>query len=227
MKKIIAGLLFALLLLPAAAVADTIGFEGIQIPGLKVQGHIGRKTVTASTVGEFKISWDEQEVLAAYCTDILSYGVGGKYSVKSLNAYDYETYGSLYQAAWIMENYSPSLTSVDDAYATETVTAVQSALWTLLSGWDLSKVYGTKWQSSYTTTLYYEMLAEASGVDFGTYTFKNEFYFADSQQGKQDLLFATSGGGAGAPEPGSLLLMGSALVGTLGYLRRRRKTLRA
>ncbi|MBU4276233.1 MAG: Cys-Gln thioester bond-forming surface protein [Proteobacteria bacterium] len=226
MKKIIAVLLFALLMLPAAALADTIDFHGYQIPGLKVEGYIGRQKVKADYVGEFNITWDEQEVLAAYCTDMLTYGVGGKYEVQALSSFDYEDYAYLYQAAWIMENYSPSLGGVDDAYATETATAIQAALWNLSDGWDLTKVKGTKWQSSYVTSLYYEMLAEAAGVDFSTYTFQNDFYFAQSDN-KQDLLFATSGGGAAAPEPGSLLLMGSALVGAMGYLRRRKKALRA
>ncbi|MCF8043073.1 MAG: Cys-Gln thioester bond-forming surface protein [Desulfarculaceae bacterium] len=226
MKKIIAVLLFAVLLLPAAALADTIGFHGYQIPGLKVEGYIGWHKVKADYVGEFNITWDEQEVLAAYCTDMLTYGVGGKYKVQDLSSFDYKDHADLYQAAWIMENYSPSLGGVDDAYDTETATAVQAALWNLFDNWNLTKVKGNWWQSNYVTTLYYEMLAEASGVDFSTYTFQNEFHFATSDN-KQDLLFATSGGGAAAPEPGSLLLMGSALIGTLGYLRRRKKALRA
>lgn len=224
MKRIIAALLFCLLSLPAGALADTIGFKGYQIPGLKVEGYIGWHKVKADYVGEFNITWDEQEVLAAYCTDMLTFGVGGEYKVQALSAYDYETYSSLYQAAWIMENYSPSLSTVDDAYYTETATAVQAALWNLFDGWDLTKVKGSKQQSSYVTTLYYEILAEAAGVDFSTYTFKNEFHYATSDN-RQDLLFATSG--VGAPEPGSLLLMGSALAGTWGYMRRRKKALRA
>ncbi|MBU1275127.1 MAG: Cys-Gln thioester bond-forming surface protein [Proteobacteria bacterium] len=224
MKRIIAALLFCLLSLPAGALADTIGFKGYQIPGLKVEGYIGWHKVKADYVGEFNITWDEQEVLAAYCTDMLTFGVGGEYKVQALSAYDYETYSSLYQAAWIMENYSPSLSTVDDAYYTETATAVQAALWNLFDGWDLTKVKGSKQQSSYVTTLYYEILAEAAGVDFSTYTFKNEFHYATSDN-RQDLLFATSG--VGAPEPGSLLLMGSALAGAWGYMRRRKKALRA
>jgi len=112
---------------------------------------------------------------------------------------------------------------VENAYnSTELVTAVQSAVWTLLSDWDLSKVYGSSWQRIYVTSLYSEMLSEAAGVDFSTYTFQNAFYYALSQEGKQDLLLATSGSAA-VPEPGTLLLMGTALSGMWGYFYRRRR----
>ena len=224
MKKIIAIVLFALVLLPTVALADTIKYQGMDIPGLQVKGYVGWDRVSATT-GQFDISWDEQEVLAAYCADLLTSGVGGEYDVQSLSSFDYDQYESLYQAAWIMENYSPSLTSVDDAYARETATAVQAALWNLFDDFSLTSVSGSRWQQKYVTSLYYEMLAEAAGVDFSTYTFKNDFYYGTSDR-KQDLMIATPGGAA-APEPGTMLLMGSALVGAAGYLRRRKKKARA
>ena len=221
MKKIIVVLLLALVMLPTAALADTIGYEGTQIPGLKVEGYVGWYR-TSATTSEFKVSWDEKESLAAYCADLLTYGVGGTYDVRKLTSFDYDKYEHLYQAAWILENYSPSLTSVDDAYAKETATAVQAALWTLFDGFELTYVSGTRWQRNYVTNLYYTMLGEASKVDFSSYTFKNNFEYATSNK-HQDVLFATEGGGASTPEPGSMLLMGSALLGAAGYLRRRKK----
>ncbi len=223
MKKIAAIVLFALMLLPAAALADTIKYSGMEIPGLQVKGYVGWEKVTATT-GQFDITWDEQEALAAFCADLLTYGVGGEYKVQALNSFDYDNYEYLYQAAWIMENYSPSLTSVDDAYAREAATAVQAALWTLFDGFSLTSVSGHKWQQNYVTNLYYEMLAESAGVDFRTYTFQNDFYYATSDH-RQDLMIATPGGAA-APEPGTMLLMGSALAGAAGYLRRRKKKAR-
>lgn len=222
MKKIVVVLALAVLLLPAAALADTIEFNSFQISGLRVQGTVDGRRVNADYVGEFDISWDEQEVLAAYCADLLTTGVGGEYDMQALSSLDYEDYSYLYQAAWIMENYSPSLTSVDEAYADEYATAVQAALWTLFDDFQLTGVSGSRQQSRYVTNLYSEILAEAAGVDFSTYTFDNDFYYATSSN-RQDLLVATPGGAAAAPEPGSLLLMGSALMGAVGYMRRRQK----
>ncbi|MCB2228804.1 MAG: PEP-CTERM sorting domain-containing protein [Desulfarculaceae bacterium] len=221
MKKIIFVLLLALAMLPGVALADSIGYEGTQIPGLKVEGYVGWHR-TSATASEFKVSWDEKESLAAYCADLLTSGVGGEYNVQSLTNFDYDKYESLYQAAWIMENYSPSLTTVDGAYAKETATAVQAALWTLFDDFALTGVSGSRWQRNYVTDLYYTMLGEASKVDFSSYTFKNDFQYGTSHK-HQDVLFVAQGGGAAAPEPGSMLLMGSALLGTVGYLRRRRK----
>jgi len=222
MRKILAALLFSVFLAPASGLADLIEYQGIQIPGLKVEGYIGGDKVKASGYGELRVTWDEKEVLAAYCTNILAYGVGGEYDVQDLTSFDYNTYSNLYQAAWIIDNYS-LLGTVEDAYrSTELITAAQSAVWTLMSDWHLTRVYGTAWQRLYVASLYSEMLTEASGVDFSTYTFKNVFSYAVSQEGKQDLLLATSGGAA-VPEPSTFLLMGSALTGLWGYLRRRRR----
>ena len=224
MKKIVAILLFALVLLPGAALADNIGYHGMEIPGLTVKGYVGWERVSGPT-GQFDISWDEGEVLAAYCADMLTYGVGGEYNVQSLSNFDYDKYEHLYQAAWIMENYSPSLTSVDKAYAGLTATAVQAALWNLFDGFSLTSVSGNWWQQNYVTSLYYEMLAASAKVDFSSYQFKNNFQYATSGR-RQDVLMATPGGGAAAPEPGSLMLMGSAMLGAVGYLRRRKKAQR-
>ena len=223
MRRVSFILLFCLLLIPASAFADIIQYQGLQVQGLKVSGNIGHKKVKVDYLGQIDITWDEKEALAAYCADILSYGIGGEYDVQSLSSFDYDTYSNLYQAAWIMENYS-LLSTVEEEYSSrELVTAVQSSIWTLMSNWDLTKVYGSRWQQVYVTSLYSEMLSLAADVDFSTYTFQHNFYFAISQEGKQDILFATEGGGAAVPEPGSLLLMGTALTGVWGMLRRRRR----
>ncbi|MCB2226463.1 MAG: PEP-CTERM sorting domain-containing protein [Desulfarculaceae bacterium] len=231
MKRIVIFMMFALLLLPATAWADNISYQGMQQPGLKVEGYVGwgwHSQKVSATTGEFKVTWDEQEVLAAYCTDILTSGVGGAYSVAALNTFDYDQYESLYQAAWIMDNYAPGLGYIDSQYSsTVAATAVQAAIWHLLTpgynSWNLTKVKTGSWSDKQNTMdLYASVLGEASQVDFSSYDFKNDFYFGDSQQNRQDLLFAT-GGAASAPEPGTMLLMGSALTGLWGYTRRRRR----
>ncbi|MCF8034312.1 MAG: PEP-CTERM sorting domain-containing protein [Desulfarculaceae bacterium] len=220
MKKIIAVMFLALVLLPSAALADTIAYKGMDIPGLRVEGYVGWSRVSGQT-GQFNVTWNEQETLAAYCADLLTSGVGGRYDVQSLTNFDYDQYENLYQAAWIMENYSPTLVSVDDAYSKYVATAVQASLWTLFDDFKLTGVSGSYSERNYVFSLYHEMMSAASKVDFSTYKFKNDFEYATSGR-HQDVLIATPGGAA-APEPGSMLLMGSALLGTVGYLRRRRK----
>ena len=67
-------------------------------------------------------------MLAAYCTDILSYVVGGSYDVGASSDFDYCIYNNLYHAAWIMKNYAPGLGDSSSFSDTVAATAVQSAI---------------------------------------------------------------------------------------------------
>ena len=225
MKRLTVLMMLLLLVVPASAWADNIAYHGFQQPGLKVEGYIGwgyHSYKVSATTGEFNVTWDEKEVLAAYCTDILESGVGGVYDVAALSTFDYDTYENLYQAAWIMENYAPGLGYIDTQYSsTVAATAVQAAVWHLLTpgynSWNLYRVKTGSWSDRQAALdLYADVLGEAAQVDFSSYDFENDFYFGDSQQGNQDLLFSTGGGGGAVPEPGTLLLMGSALTGPVG-----------
>jgi hypothetical protein len=226
MKRIFVAIFLASLLLPSFALADTITYNGFQQAGLQVKFKVGYTYKTANT-GEFDISWDEADVLAAYCTSILSYGVGGSYDIAALSDFDYTLYNNLYRAAWIMDNYAPGL-GYDSGYYSDTVaaTAVQSAIWALLT--PASPVYlyavttGSSSEKYRAKALYTQILAESAGIDFSSYSFQNMFYFASSNQNKQDLLFATDRVSS-VPEPGSMLLFGSALMGAWGYRFRLRK----
>ncbi|MEW5911860.1 MAG: PEP-CTERM sorting domain-containing protein [Thermodesulfobacteriota bacterium] len=231
MRRLVFVICLALLLIPCAAGADTITYNGIQQAGLNIKGYVDYNRKYAST-GEFDISWNEEEVLAAYCTSILSSGVGGSYNVYALSDFDYTIYNNLYRAAWIMENYAPGLGSGSSYSDTVEATAVQSAIWALLTPYYYSPFYlsyvtsGTTTEKYQAKALYTQILAESAGVDFGSYAFQNMFHFADSLQNKQDLLFATERVTPGVPEPGSMLLFGSALAGAWGYrfrLRRKKK----
>ena len=123
----------------------------------------------------------------------------------------------------------------------QVATAIQSALWALTTPWpnnfELTGVSGEgywewekkgyhwhqKWNPGETVALYASLLEEAGEVDFSSYNFKKDYYFAQSDKA-QDLLIAgnsTSPGGE-TPEPGTMLLLGSAL-GVFAW-RRRKKT---
>ena len=225
--------------LAVTASADTISWNSWQQHGLSINYKEGNKYKSTSLVGSFDVSWDEGESFTAYCVDLLTGGVGGAYDVTDLSLLDPDEYSSLYQAAWIMDNYSPALGHEVEGYNdSQLVTAIQSALWALttpsphdfeltgVSGegyWEWEKVgkhWKQVWNPGETVALYAELLEAAGEVNFSNYEFSNKYYFAQSDD-KQDLLIAGNGHGGDTPEPGTMLLLGSAL-GFFAWRRRRK-----
>jgi len=208
------------------AQADIISFNGFQTRGFKVKGTLDHHQVGAFQTGDFDITWNEKDMLSAYCMSMLKVGVGGQYLVSSLGDLAFDS--KIWRAAWIMDNYSPGLGFSSDHYSDRiAATAVQSALWTLSTPYTthpftLTKVYAHDRDRKLTMELYANLLSESSQVDFNTYTFKHQFYFGKSLQNRQNLLFAGGGGGSTVPEPGTMLLFGSAL-GMGVWFRRRKK----
>ena len=94
---------------------------------------------------------------------------------------------------------------------------MQAAIWALLTPSSGYSVYlysvntGTYTQKNQVMALYTTILAESEGINIGSYAFQNMFYFTDSKQCKQDLLFAAATPGPSVPKPGSMLLFSSAL----------------
>ncbi len=224
---LLAMVVAAAIFMPAPpAQADIISFNGLQTRGFKVKGRLDHHRVGPYQTGDFDISWNEQDMLSAYCVSMLKVGVGGRYLVTSLGDLAFDS--KIWRAAWIMDNYSPGLGFSSDRYSDRiAATAVQSALWTLTTPYHrrpftLTKVYARRRDQHLTKELYANILSEAEQVDFNTYTFKHQFYFGKSLQNRQDLLFAGGGGGSTVPEPGTMLLFGSAL-GMGAWFRRRKR----
>ena len=134
MRRSIIFVLAATLILGLAsmAAADTISWNSWQDRGLTIKGKLDGSNVEYNQVGSFDISWSEGDSLTAFCVDLLTGGVGGAYDVTTFSLLDPDDYSYLYQAAWIMDNYSPALdNTVAGMNNTQVVTAIQAALWTL------------------------------------------------------------------------------------------------
>ncbi|MCB2191536.1 MAG: Cys-Gln thioester bond-forming surface protein [Deltaproteobacteria bacterium] len=143
------------------------------------------------------------------------------------------------EVAWLMENYAPGVDWLSDPgsvdYGSATVKlaiqALQLAIWDVVLDYDTTYTAGDITDSSsrfYTgsseaATLagtYLVALSEYKTATGGDIQLSGE-YMINDQEDRQDLTVGT--GGAGAPEPATMLLMASALALGGGVMRRRRK----
>ncbi|MEW5912721.1 MAG: PEP-CTERM sorting domain-containing protein [Thermodesulfobacteriota bacterium] len=142
------------------------------------------------------------------------------------------------EAAWLMENYAPGVTWLDDpssvnydsAAVKNAIQAVQLAIWEVVM--DHSTTYSASnltdtssnfyVASSAVATLagsYLVALSEAKIANGGQVILSGALNFTvNDQDDRQDLIMASK-----APEPGSMLLLASGLAATGGWLRRRRQ----
>ncbi len=146
------------------------------------------------------------------------------------------------EAAWLMENFAPGVTWLDNpgsvdydsAAVKNAIQAVQFAIWevtldhaTTYSAGDLTDS-GSRFRvgSSANAALagtYLVALSEHKTANNGNVSLSGAIDFQiNDQDDRQDLIMGTGSSG-GVPEPGTMLLLASALATTGGILRRRRK----
>jgi len=143
------------------------------------------------------------------------------------------------EVAWLMENYAPGRDWVDDPGSVDyssaavklAIQAVQLAIWevtldhsTTYNAGDItdssSRFHTLSGTAATMAGSYLVALSEYKSTHGGNISLTGE-YLINDQSDRQDLTMGTSG--AGAPEPATMLLMGSALAAGAGFLRRRRK----
>lgn len=241
----LAAALIAFLVPGANADSMSVSYRGNQGISYYVDGN-NRNTVTA----EFYSSVEFQSKMwFGYCMDPaqgfaspIEMGPPEAWNGPD-NVYPPVTNSNWREAAWLVENYAPGVNWVAGApvdYGSATVRAaiqaVQMAVWEIVMDPSLTYSEGNLQQADagdrgrfYVKTGYDTSLAGQMLVALSEHKAENpeielnklDFLIGDSAN-KQDLLMGTGGG---VPEPGTMLLLGSAL-GVAGYWRRRRAALK-
>ncbi|MFH1034141.1 MAG: Cys-Gln thioester bond-forming surface protein [Pseudomonadota bacterium] len=185
------------------------------------------------SIGEFDVTLNNFNDVVAYCVDLnQSFSPGVSYTTYDMYPIDQSL--STLQAGWLLGHYSPGLGYANAGYSTAaSITALQLAIWEVT--YDYASTYDTSGyytalntgnfivsnlanESSAIKTLALSYLASIptqlaqlnlTGLDYSGVARSN--YQQDFVVGNVNAV----------PEPGSMLLFGSA-AGLLGWLRRRR-----
>jgi hypothetical protein len=225
MKKLLAILTLALVFTPLAAHADTISVSSMGTyyrTGSINTPYIGNPYPHISgnfNMGQIAITWNNQTYLG-YCVDLFSeFHLGDSWTVTQRNMSDlplggpgasamnppYAAANSGAHAAWIANTYAPTVDSGNDA------AALQLALW-------LTVFPGLK-------TSWFDFGSDSTDIRAQAMTWFNEgvnhtsdaiWLDAQNQTRSQDFVIPQA-----VPEPASMVLVGSGLLGLSGFLRRR------
>ena len=225
MKKLLAVLTLVLVLAPLAAHADTISVNsmgtyyrtgGINLPAT---GNPYPQISGNFQIGQIAITWNNQTYLG-YCVDLFSdFHIGDSWTATRLSMSQLPTGGpgasamnppyaaanSGAHAAWIANTYAPSVDSADDA------AALQLALWlTVFPG------LKTSWFDFGSDSTDIRAQASAWYNEGANHTSDAIWLDAQNQTRSQDFVIPQA-----VPEPASMFLVGSGMLGLAGVLRRR------
>jgi hypothetical protein len=240
-RNIIVSVLMALALLVGASTAVQaaqmeVSYTTGSSVSYRLNGNSG-SSVTAQfdvTLKNYTAGGGDFDAIG-YCVDLAHTISPGTYDVGNLQAF-----GSFDQnqkeAAWLIHQYAPGL-GYNSGYSLKTtIAALQSAVWSIVYDNSSSRydIYSGNFYLTYSTSYYVRQLAQAMlsnlpTINGGTIGLGDinwsanakDVYKVDTENRAQELMLASKSVPSTVPEPGTMILFGSALFGA-GVMRRRK-----